>query len=116
MGKLRPTIENLRVKCMKDFVPARELSYNESTIKCYGKHSCKQFIRSKPMRFEYNARCNNAKNIFFVNFNMYQGNDPISIETYQKLFAKSVDTFCFNAKRVSRTKKYNLFSSFALLK
>jgi len=49
--KLGPLIEKLKVKFLKCFQPYQYLSYDESMIKYYGRHGCKQCLRGKPIRF-----------------------------------------------------------------
>lgn len=57
MYKLRPLIEKLKVNFLKSFQSYQYLSYDESMIKYYGRHGCKQFLRGKPIRFGYKACC-----------------------------------------------------------
>lgn len=49
------------------------MSYDESMIKYYERHGCKQFIRGKPIRFGYKVWCLRAKNSYLANFEVYQG-------------------------------------------
>ena len=124
MFKLRPLMDNLRGKFMTYFVLEPELNYDESMIKYYGKHSCKQFIRGKPIRFGYKAWCINTKNGYLVNFNIYQGNDPMTNENYQKLFGKAAAPFVTMINELPEQKRNlaytfyfdNLFTGFTLLK
>jgi len=50
--KVRPLFNELNQR-FKAFPLAAHLSIDESIIKYYGKHSTKQFIRAKPIRFGY---------------------------------------------------------------
>lgn len=45
MWKLRPLMDKLKKKCLDNFVPVKNLSYDEAMIKYFGRHGCKQFIR-----------------------------------------------------------------------
>lgn len=49
MSKLRPLIDKIKEKFMQYYVPEQNISYDESMVKYYGKHSCKQFIRGNPI-------------------------------------------------------------------
>jgi len=73
MWKLRPLIKMLRTNFRKYFVPLRKLNFDESMIEYYGKHGCKQFLRSKPIRFGYKNWCLNSPNGYLVAFELYQG-------------------------------------------
>ena len=53
MWKLRPLLDHLRVRFMKNFQPSQQLSYDESMIEYFGRHGCKQYIRGKPIHFGY---------------------------------------------------------------
>jgi DNA excision repair protein ERCC-6 len=44
MWKLRPLIEKLRRNFKTQFVPIQNLSFDESMIRYYGRHGCKQFV------------------------------------------------------------------------
>jgi DNA excision repair protein ERCC-6 len=76
MCKLRCLIEKLRNNFLKHFVPVSELNFYESMVACHGCHSCKQFIRGKPIRFGYNMWCLNTPNGYLLNFVAYQGKKP----------------------------------------
>lgn len=49
--KLRSFLNMLQKKFTEQFVPVENLVYDESMITYYGKRECKQFFRSKPIRF-----------------------------------------------------------------
>ena len=52
--KVRPIFENLN-KSAQWLLPLSDSLYSvdESMVPYYGRHSCKQFIRGKPVRFGY---------------------------------------------------------------
>jgi len=58
-------------------------------VKYFGRHSCKQFIRGKPIRFRYKVWCLNTKDGYLVNFELYQGESPKSNTVYEQLFGKA---------------------------
>lgn len=84
--KIRPLIEKMKNKCMEHFVPEESLSFDESMVKYFGKHGCKQFIKGKPIRFGYKMWCINTKSGYLVNFQMYQGKNLDSKSNYDALF------------------------------
>lgn len=47
--KILPSIEMMNKRCVNNFVPEGHLAYDESMVKYFGRHSCKQFIRGKPI-------------------------------------------------------------------
>lgn len=93
MYKLRPLINALKTKCLQYFVPQEHLDFDESMIKYYGRHNCKQFIRGKPIRFGYKMWCLNAKDGYLVDFDMYQGRNPNAVDEYERLFGKCTAPF-----------------------
>ena len=63
----------LKQRLLNHFKPTRNLSYDESMIKYYEKHECKQFLRGNPIQFGYKAWCLNQANRYLVNLELYQG-------------------------------------------
>ena len=63
----------LKQRFLNHFKPTRNLSYDESMIKYYGKHRCKHFLRGKPIRFGYKVWSLNQANGYLVNMELYQG-------------------------------------------
>jgi DNA excision repair protein ERCC-6 len=89
MWKLRPLILALQRNFAEHFVPVQSLNFDESMIKYFGKHGCKQFIRGKPIRFGYKVWCLNACNNYLVNFEVYRGkNGELNNQLYDKAFGK----------------------------
>lgn len=87
--KIRPLMELLKERCIRNFQPEEQLSYDESMVKYFGKHSCKQFIRGKPIRFGYKMWCLNTKEGYLINFELYQGQSSKSNTDYGLLFGKA---------------------------
>lgn len=88
MWKLRPLMDKLKSKCIDNWIPEEHLDYDESMIKYFGRHSCKQFIRGKPIRFGYKMWCLNTNSGYLVNFDMYQGQNPRGNKNYEREFGK----------------------------
>lgn len=90
MWKLRPLTDKLKQNFMKNFHPEENLSYDESMIKYFGRHSCKQFIKGKPLRFGYKVWCLNTPDGYLVNFEIYQGRNPRINPGLEKNYGKCV--------------------------
>lgn len=60
MWKLRPLTDMLSERFLRHFHPEQNLSFDESMIAYFGRHSCKQFIKGKPLRFGYKVWCLNT--------------------------------------------------------
>lgn len=88
MYKMRPVSDYLKEKFMHHFVPEQNLSYDESMIRYFGRHGCKQFIRGKPIRFGYKVWSLNAPSGYLINFEIYQGRNPRANPGYEALFGK----------------------------
>lgn len=88
MYKLRQLTDYLKKKFLEHFVPEPNLAYDESMIRYFGRHGCKQFIRGKPVRFGYKVWCLNAPSGYLINFEIYQGKNPRSNPNYELVFGK----------------------------
>lgn len=86
--KIRPLMDKLKQAFLKHFVPEQDINYDESMVKYYGRHSCKQFIRGKPIRFGYKMWCLNTKDAYLINFDLYQGKNPRSNPSDEILYGK----------------------------
>jgi len=123
MYKLRPLIEKLKVNFLKNFQPYKYLSYDESMIKYYGRHGCKQFLRGKPIRFGYKAWCLTTDFGYLLNFDIYQGKSPNSNTAYEDEYGKAATPLMIMLDDLPDEKKNlsysiyfdNLFTGFNLL-
>lgn len=86
--KLRPLMNAIKKKCLSNFQPTQNLSYDETMIRYYGRHGCKQFIRGKPIRFGYKIWSLNSRDGYLLDFDLYQGNDPREDVEISKLVGK----------------------------
>ena len=66
-------MNHLQDAFQKAYIPKKHLSFNESTVAYYGRHGCKQFIRSKPMRFGFKNFCLRTPLGCLIAFETYQG-------------------------------------------
>ena len=53
MAKVEPLYQILNEKFQRYGIFYKNLSIDESMVPYFGRHSCKQFIRGKPIRFGY---------------------------------------------------------------
>lgn len=86
--KLRPMIDILKENFHNHFIPQQNLSFDESMVKYFGRHSCKQFIRGKPIRFGYKVWCLNTENGYLLDFDIYTGKNSSDMTSYDKSFGK----------------------------
>lgn len=85
--KLRPLIKKMKVNCLKHFVPSQNLSFDESMIEYFGRHSCKQSIRMKPIRFGYKVWSLTNTKGYLIDFDIYQGKNKAKTElNYEEKF------------------------------
>ncbi|KAG5866826.1 hypothetical protein JTB14_016556 [Gonioctena quinquepunctata] len=112
----------MKKRCIDNFVPETHLAYDESMVKYFGRHGCKQFIRGKPIRFGYKIWSLNTKDGYLANFELYQGKGPNVNTDYEKLFGKAASPLVVLLDEMPQEKKQlpynfyvdNLFSGAAL--
>ena len=68
MLKLKPYLDHLKTKFLKMFKPTTETSYDESIVDYYVRHSCKQFLGGKPLRFRYKFWALNSTEGYLIDF------------------------------------------------
>lgn len=56
-AKIRPFIDASNKRFMQFGIWSHDLSIDEQMIPYFGRHSCKMFIRGKPIRFGFKAWC-----------------------------------------------------------
>ena len=52
-SKVRPLLIKLNEKCLSNYLPEEAISIDESMVPYFGRHGCKQFMKSKPVKFGY---------------------------------------------------------------
>lgn len=77
MAKVRPLFELLNERCLRFWPVEKELSIDESMVPYYGRHSSKQFIRGKPIRFGFKVWSLNTRLGYLIRFEPYQGASSI---------------------------------------
>lgn len=121
--KVRPLMDKMKAQFLEHFTPEEEINYDESMVKYFGRHSCKQFIRGKPIRFGYKMWSLNTRGGYLINFDIYQGKNPRSNENVEIRYGKSTAPLVMMIEELRQVKKNlpyklytdNLFTSANLL-
>lgn len=88
MWKIQPLTDKIKRKCLQYFVTEQNMFNDESMVNYYCKHSCKQFIRNKQVRFGYKIWC--LCNSYLLTVSIYQGKSI----TDNKSIAKCLEGNC----------------------
>lgn len=73
LAKVRPLFTLLNERFLEFYPMEENLSVDESMVPYYGRHSAKQFIRGKPVRFGYKMWCLNTRLGYLIQCEPYQG-------------------------------------------
>ena len=76
MAKVKPLYDILNKKLRRFGVVHEGLSIDESMVPYYGRHSCKQFIREKPIRFGYKLWVLASSTGLPYHVEIYEGKSP----------------------------------------
>ena len=76
MAKVKPLYDILNEKLRRFGVVHEDLSTDESMVPYYGRHSCKQFIRGKPIRFGYKLWVLASSTGLPYHVEIYEGKSP----------------------------------------
>ncbi|XP_008179985.1 piggyBac transposable element-derived protein 3-like [Acyrthosiphon pisum] len=79
-SKLRPFFDLLNQKFVQFGIFAHNLSIDEEMVPYFGRHSCKMFIRGKPVRFGFKLWCLTSENGYLFQFSPYGGASTKRIE------------------------------------
>lgn len=94
MYKVRPLLDLIQRNSCQWGVFHQSLSVDESMIKYFGRHSAKQFIRGKPVRFGYRNWAASSSDGYCYSFDVYCGKstetsaDPLGARVVKSLLAK----------------------------
>lgn len=94
MYKVRPLTDLPNKKFQQHGIFHRNLSIDESMVKYFGHHPCKQFIRGKPIRFGYKNWMLCSSDGYCYAFDTYCGKSSISENL--PLGSRVVLSFCEN--------------------
>ena len=50
-SKVNPLFKMINESCLQNFTPEKNVSIDESMVRYYGRHGCKQYIQNKPVKF-----------------------------------------------------------------
>ncbi|XP_031333570.1 piggyBac transposable element-derived protein 3-like [Photinus pyralis] len=82
-AKVRPLFNQLNDKFL-EFVPHSENhSVDESMVPYFGRHSCKQFIKGKPIRYGYKFWVGSTDKGYMTWFEPYQGANSVISDNYK---------------------------------
>ncbi|XP_071057026.1 piggyBac transposable element-derived protein 3-like [Onthophagus taurus] len=84
-AKLRPLFTLLNKKFMENFSLEEMHLVDEAMVPYYGRHSCKQYIRGKPMRYGYKLWVGSTKLGYLNWFEPYQGASKNISENFSEL-------------------------------
>lgn len=73
LAKLRPLFVMLNERFVQHWPVEQDISIDESMVPYYGRHSSKQFIRGKPIRFGFKVWCLNNRLGYLIQCEPYQG-------------------------------------------
>lgn len=73
LAKVRPYIRILNENFLKYGVFSTHLSVDEQMIPYFGKHSCKMFMKGKPVRFGFKVWCLCSSSGYLFQFDIYTG-------------------------------------------
>ena len=73
LAKLRPLFVMLNERFVQHWPTVQDVSIDESMVPYYGRHSSKQFIRGKLIRFGFKVWCLNSRLGYLVQCEPYQG-------------------------------------------
>ena len=80
-AKLQPLFQILNKNCLKNFIPQRNASIDKSIEPYYGRHGCKQYMQSKPVRFVYKLWVAATPLGYPIQFYPYAGKDVTIIKS-----------------------------------
>ena len=125
LTKLRPLYLMLNERFLQHWPVEQDVSIDESMVPYYGRHSSKQFIRGKPVRFGFKVWCLNSRLGYLIQCDPYQGSSGIynadlglggSVVTQllSKLqkglnYRLYVDNFFTSTRLLDHLKKQNIF-------
>ena len=80
MAKVRPLLTLLNERFLLYWEPSQNVNVDESMVPYYGRHSAKQFIRGKPIRYGFKMWCLNTPDGYLIQTEPYQGQGTVKIQ------------------------------------
>lgn len=115
-AKIRPLLDIMNKKFMQFGIWAEDMSIDEQMVPYFGRHSCKMFIRGKPIRFGYKLWCLCSSTGYLFAFSPYSGAEA-GYDKNLGLRAQTVIRFAEKVENPCRHRLYfdNFFSSYHLM-
>ncbi|XP_055634280.1 piggyBac transposable element-derived protein 3-like [Toxorhynchites rutilus septentrionalis] len=116
MAKLRSFFEVMNQKFMQFGVFSDNLSIDEQMVPYFGRHSCKMYIKGKPIRFGYKVWCLCSTEGYLYQFMPYCG----ASDNYNRTVGLGADVVLRLLGRVEHPTRYviyfdNFFTSYLLM-
>ena len=109
MAKILPLYDSLNASLIQFGIFDKNLSIDESMVPYFGRHSCKMFIRGKPIHFGYIFWCLCGSNGYPYKLSIYTGKDPNSAENSAPLGTCVVKNMVNIIEEHSQPAKHALF-------
>ena len=74
-SKGNPLFKMINESCLRNFIPEKNVSIDESMVPYYGRHGCKQYIQIKPVKFGYKLWVAATPLGYVIQFYPYAGKD-----------------------------------------
>ena len=71
--KVWPLLDKLNEYCLSNSLPEQTVSNDESMVPYFGRHGCKQFMKSNSVRFGYKLWVAMTPDGYDVQFYLYMG-------------------------------------------
>ncbi|XP_063847733.1 piggyBac transposable element-derived protein 3-like [Scylla paramamosain] len=117
MSKVRPMIEATNKSLQQFGIFCEHLSIDECMVPYFGHHSCKMFIRGKPIRFGYKLWCLCSSTGYPYKFDVYCGKSLEGSNTDDALGTRVVEQLmsCVNDTSAHKIFFDNFFTSHDLM-
>lgn len=115
LGKIQPIYDQLNSSLKKFGIFHNSLSIDESMVPYYGHHSCKMFIRGKPIRFGFKIWMLCSSNGYPYKMEIYAGKKQ-GVQSYEPLGARVVNDLLAAVVNPLHVEVFfdNFFSSYKL--
>lgn len=122
LWKLRPILDYIKVKMLKNFHVHQNLTFDESIIEYFGRNGLRQLIKWKTIHFGYKVCSLCTETGYMLNFEVYQGKSGRANGKYEEQFGLAAPLILMmdNFPEAIRSLPFSfyfgkLFTSFPLL-
>ena len=67
-ARVRPLTDKLNEQCLTNYLPEQLLNNDESMVRYFVRHGCKEYMRSKPVKFGYKFRVAATPLVYAIQF------------------------------------------------